>query len=591
MRDEPDLPRLPWWRRILVAVARLPVELRVVLLLAAVLHGVGLSWGMPSSDAWDNDGVAPRDVIPGLVATFTPGDYYTYPPLQLAIVGVLTLPVTVLAVINAGTTSVPAVIREIVKPPYMTTITMTARVVTLVMSVGIVLVIGLLAGDLASRERRRAVSTFAALFATLNWVFSYYSHTSNLDVPYLFWACLAVLSFERAIARHEPRRLRLFAVFAAMAVGTKDQAYAMFLLGAPAGLAAWALIDPWPRSAENRRAVLREVLLAVVIGAALLAVIDGAVFNPTGFRARVAFLTGPASKDFEVLSRDAHGRLLAFAESFLYFRRHYPPILAVFVPIGIWIGIAQARRRGRLALAAVLVPIGIALSFSICFNVAALRPEERFTLPQMLMAAVFAGFGLDALWTIRAGAARWVARLASGALLLLALVECIRVDATLLAEPRYDTEAFLRANVLPTDTIETHGLNVYLPRFPSGPRVVRVGKTDPKRRGIVPGVEEVKAPLIEIDQRKPRYVVVSECYVWRFLERSDLENRSGRVVPSTQRADAADADATTFFRRLFHGDLAYRLVHESRIRSFERSWMHSSLGCPMYTFERTAPPP
>ena len=29
---------------------------------------------------------------------------------------------------------------------------------------------------------------------------------------------------------------------------------------------------------------------------------------------------------------------------------------------------------------------------------------------------------------------------------------------------------------------------------------------------------------------------------------------------------------------------------EARIRSFERSWLHSSLGCPMYTFERTGGP-
>src|SRR5262249_7541643 len=105
-------------------------------------------------------------------------------------------------------------------------------------------------------------------------------------------------------------------------------------------------------------------------------------------------------------------------------------------------------------------------------------------------------------------------------------------------------------------------------------------------RGIIPGVEEVKAPLVDIESRKPRYVVVSDCYVWRFLERSDLESTTGHVVPSTQRADAADPDATTFFRRLFHDELPYRLVHEAKIRSFERSWMHSSLGCPMFTFER-----
>jgi len=580
---------LPRWRRALLAVASLPLELRLVLFLATVLHGVGLSWGMPWSDAWDNDGVAPRDIIPGLVATFSPGDYYTYPPLQLAIVGVLTLPVTILAVVNAGTTSVPAVIEEILHPPYMTALTMTARIVTLLMSIGIVAVLALIAGDLASRERRRPVMTFAGLFATLNWAFSYYAHTSNLDVPYLFWACLAVLWLERAILRHEPRRLRTFAVFAAMAVGTKDQAYAMFLLGAPAALVAWTALDPWPRSSANRGRVLKEVVLAVVIGAVLLALIDGAIFNPSGFRARVAFLTGPASKDFEILSRDTYGRLLAFADSFLYFRRHYPPPLAVFVAIGLASGIAQARRRGRAALAAALVPIAVAVSFSICFNVAALRAEERFTLPQMLMAAVFAGFGLGALWRLPA-AARWPARARGAAPLLLALVECIRVDATLLAEPRYETEAFLAANARPADTIETHGLNVYLPRFPAGPRVVRVGKTDPKRRGIIPGVEEVKAPLVDIEERRPRYIVVSDCYVWRFLERNDMESHTGRVVPSTQRADNADADATTFFRGLFHGELPYRLVHEARIRSFERSWMHSSLGCPMFTFERTTAP-
>ena len=585
MQDRPDAPR---WRRALLAVASLPFGLRLVLVLAALLHGVGLSWGMPSSDSWDVDGVAPRDIIPGLVATFSPGDYYTYPPLQLAIVGVLTLPVTLLAVVNAETTAVPAVIQEIVKPPYMTAITMTARVVTFLMSLGIVAVIALIAGDLAPRERRRSVMTFAGLFATLNWAFSYYSHTSNLDVPYLFWGCLAVLWLERAIARQEPRRLRLFAVFAVMAVATKDQAYAMFLLGAPAALAAWAALDRWPR--ENARPVVREIAVATAIGIALLAVIDGAVFNPSGFRARVAFLTGPASKDFEILSRDTHGRLLAFADSFLYFRRHYPPPLAVLVLAGLPVAFAHARRAGRAALAAALVPVFVALSFSICFNVAALRAEERFTLPQMLMAAVFAGFGIDALWNLRAGAARWASRAACAALLLLALIECIRVDATLLAEPRYDTEAFLATNATPADTIETHGLNVYLPRFPAGPRVVRVGKNDPKRRGIIPGVEEVKAPLGDIEQRRPRFVVVSECYVWRFLERNDLESRTGHVVPATQRADAADPDATGFFRGLFRGDLQYHLVHEARIRAFERSWMHSSLGCPMYTFERTGAP-
>jgi hypothetical protein len=527
------------WRRLLYTfnhsgIASLPLGLRIVLLLAAILHGVPLSWGMPASDSWDVDGVAPRDVIPGLVATFTPGDYYTYPPLQLAILAVLTLPVTILAVINAGTTSVPAVISEIIKPPYMTAITITARIVTLLMSLGIVLCVAFIAEEIAPQKQKRSVMTFAALFATLNWAFSYYSHTSNLDVPYLLWAFLAVLWLVRAIARDEPQRLRWFAIFAAMAVATKDQAYAMFLLGAPVSLATWMLLDAWPRA--HRPRMIREIAVATALGVVLVLVLDGAIFNPSGFRARVAFLTGPASKDFEILSRDARGRFLAFVDSFTYFRRHYPPIVSVFVVLGIGVALARARHMQRRIFAASLAPLFIALSFSICFNVAALRAEERFTLPQMLIGAVYAGSAFDFLWNVREGApstARWIARAVCTAGLALALFECIRVDATLLAEPRYDTEAFLASHAQHTDTIETHGLNVYLPRFPSGVRVVRVGKTDPMRRGLMPGVEEVQAPLGEIESRQPRFIVVSECYVWRYLERDDMAPTTGHVVPST----------------------------------------------------------
>ena len=484
------------WRRVLYFVDRLPLELRLVLLLAAILHGAGLSWGMPGSDAWDNDGVAPRDVFPGLISTFTPGDYYTYPPLHLAIVALLTLPVTIAAVVRAGSTSAAAVIQEIVKPPYMTTITMTARIVTLLMSLGIVAIIAFVAAEVAPRERRRSVATFAALFATLNWTFSYYSHTSNLDVPYLFWASLALLWLVRAIARLEPRRLRAFAAFAALAVATKDQAYAMFLLGAPAALVVWAWLDRWPR--ENRRLpreILREIAIATIVGVVLVLVIDGALFNPSGFRARIAFLTGPASKNFEILSRDVRGYVLAFIDSFLYFRRHYPPALAIFVVLGIGVAIARARKLGSSVFAASLAPLLVALSFSLCFNVAALRAEERFTLPQMLVAAVYAGSGLDRLWNGRGGAPRWVARAACVAALLLASIECIRVVATLFAEPRYDTEAFLAANAGPSDTIETHGLNVSSPAVPAGAAGRPCRQDRAERRGISTGcsVEAVKA--------------------------------------------------------------------------------------------------
>ena len=59
-----------WYSRAALSIAGLSFPLRVVLLVAACLHGVGISWGMPASDGWDVDGVAPRDFLPGLAATY-----------------------------------------------------------------------------------------------------------------------------------------------------------------------------------------------------------------------------------------------------------------------------------------------------------------------------------------------------------------------------------------------------------------------------------------------------------------------------------------------------------------------------------------
>jgi hypothetical protein len=57
------------------------------------------------------------------------------------------------------------------------------------------------------------------------------------------------------------------------------------------------------------------------------------------------------------------------------------------------------------------------------------------------------------------------------------------------------------------------------------------------------------------------------------------------------RRDDADRDATAFFRGLFEGSLPYRLVHESRITSALFPWIpiHSSVGCPVFVFERIDP--
>ncbi|MBX3226377.1 MAG: hypothetical protein KIT84_44500 [Labilithrix sp.] len=582
---------------------RLPRALRIVLFLAAVLHVIGLSWGLPSSTGWDNDGVAPREILPGLAATFTPGQFYTYPPLHLALLALLTLPVTLIAVFRAPTTALPDVIAEILQPPYMTAFSLTARVTSLVMSLGVAVALAKMTEEIAGRDdpSARRAGVFTAAVASVGMTFNYYAHMSNLDMPSLFWASLAALAFVRAAARQEPRRLRGAALLAACAVATKDQTYALFIVAIPILLAPWfaktlsgvqgrrsalrARRGPWRESSrgqsplEQEKLLLREIGIAVLLGAGVLLLVDGAITNPSGFARRVAFLRGPASQDFSNYERGVRGVVAIFVDVARGFDRSYPLAMAPFVLGGIVLALRATRRR-TIALA----PLLFGLSFTLAFNVAARRTDDRFVLPQMLFLSVYAGIGLERVWTL----GRLGGRAIVVTLLLLSLWTSLRVDFMLLYEPRYATEAFLAANVGPDDTIEIHGLNVYLPRFPPA-RIVRVGPSDPKRRAPLPGVVEVEAPYSEIASRRPRFIVVSKCFVWRYLaEEAARDAGPGRMYPVGQQREAVDRDPNEFFQGLFAGRLGYHVAHEAPPFPgwFEPVEFHASLNCRATTFER-----
>lgn len=548
-------------------IAALPLPLRIVLFVVAVVHALGLSWGMPASDAWDNDGVAPRDFLPGLASTYTPGDYYTYPPFHLALLALLTSPVTITAAVKAGSTRVPDVLQEIIKPPYMTVMAMTARIVTLLMSIGIVLVVAKLAEEIAPDDRKRHAPPFAAAVAGLGISFTYYSHTTNLDVPYLFWGSLAVLALVR-------ERLRAFAVCAALSMATKDQAFALFVLTAPVVLGARVRAD---------RKLLREVVIAAAIGGALVLLIDGAVTNPSGFRARLAFLGGSASQNYATYEKSLTGWINILVDTGKELRAHYAAPLFFG---GLYaLGVHEAIRRTRRLEA--WVPLFVAISFTVFFNMQARRVEERFTLPQVIFLAPYAGIALAQLVAARTMMARWLVRGAIVTALGLALYTSIEVDVNLLLEPRYDTEAFLRAHARPEDVVELHGINVYLPRIQPGPKFVRIGMTDPAKRGPIPGLEELQAPYASVAVRRPKFIVISECWVWLYLPEVFASTPEGRIRPAAQKNEG-DADATGFYGALFAGVLPYRIAHTARFEHpfFRRRHLHASVGCPVYTFER-----
>jgi len=486
-----------------------------------------------------------------------------------------TLPVAGWALAHAPSLSQHDVIATITQPRFMTYFAVLGRLAGLAMSLGIIWTIGEMARLVAGRR----AGLFAAGACALNFALTYYGQVSNLDVPYLFWGLLSLLWCMRAVTEQAPRRFWLAALFAAAAVATKDQAYALFLLSLPLFLLLWFVTDRWPRAHAGQ--VLKILLPAAIAALALLLLVDGAITNAGGFVRRVAFLAGPASRDYAEYLHGPSGWFALLADMLGYFARGYGLLPLMLAAAGL--GRHFTRTKGTLRLAGAL-PLLAAISFTLCFNFAALRSDDRFLLPQGVLATFYIGIAADAL----AFAAQDRLRLAGRALLavtaLIALHWCVAVNAALLLDPRYDAEAWLAAHVKPGDTIETYGQNCFLPRFPRGAVVTRIGQTDLRLRNPLPGVTERQEPFIA--PRQSRFIVLNLAWARRYL-RAAVPLGAGRIYSRLQQADFANGDAHLYFTALASEKLNYRLAYAASYRGL---WpvvhVHDSLDETIWIFER-----
>lgn len=560
-----------------------------VLAAALLLRLTGFTWGMPSYDGWDDDGVAPRDFLVGVLETYWPGHHYTYPPLHLLLLAVAAAPVWLSTIARAPGLTPAAVISTFIDVPTMTAMALVARAVTVGMSLGLLwnlAAIGTLLRGPEPAGRAGRAGAWVAVACGLNAVVTYYSQTTNLDVPYLFWAVIGLRWLVHAIVHRAPRSLRRVVVFAALAVATKDQAYALFALGVPAALGAWLILDAKARPLVP--AILKELAVGIAIGLPLLLLLDGAVTNPSGWRDRVAYLLGPASQDFAYYPATLSGRLRAALNTFLSFDQFYPWAFALLAALGL--GIAW-RAPDRARRAAGLVPLLAALSFTIAFDMSARRSEHRFALPQMVLFGLYAGLALDELDARFASAGRRSSfALGIAPVLLYALFHCVAVDVAMLLDPRYDAERWMSEHVKPDDRMEIYGSNVELPRLPADAAIQRVDLSGIEGRNPILGVTEVSDRFSNIEARRPRFIVVPTLWVGRYFIEASWVASAGQTLSPGQARLEGDVDSRSFFHDLRDERLGYKLAHVARWTStfWPQVDIHASLTRDIWIFERTA---
>lgn len=552
-----------------------------IVLLAAVLRIVAIAWGLPASDGWDDDGIAPRDIVVGVIETYTPGHYYIYPPLQFLLLTILSLPVSIAALAGAHSFHQQDVIASFIQIPYMTIFAMIARLVSWAISLATIVLIARMTESVAGRRAGLCAAAACSLSATL----TYYGHVTNLETPYLFWCALSLWCWMRVIVAHQPKRIGWAMLAAAAAIATKDQAYAVFLLSIPMLLLAWFAADRWPR--RNWRMIIVPLLLWGAVAAIALLAVDGAITNPAGFARRLDFLTGPASRDYAYYQADWRGRFALLKDMWGVFPRSYPVAALSFGLLGLVFQLRRLRDNRAVAIAGLLPFFAIA-SFTFAFNFAVLRSEDRFVLPQWLFASVYIGIAADQLAFAAQSYVRYAARLVLAPLLLYALYECAAVDAAFLFDPRYEAEQWLSANVRPGDTIEIYGQNCYLPRLPDGAVMTRVDSKPLQPRNPQLDVTEVSQPFEDIARRNPKFILIPAIWVQPYLLSPATPLPSGQVYSKRQQQIFARVGARAYFRQLYQGKLPYRLVHQSVYDPgfWPVVHLHESLGETIQIFER-----
>ncbi len=514
-----------------------------MLLLSAVLNLYQIQWGLPiapgSPLGWAADGVAPLGPLVYAKRTFVDGSWsHKYPAFHFIVLGVAYAPYVAYLKLTGQfgrpTDSWPYGLANPVQALSM--MILLARLVSAAMGTAMVCLIYLITRRLGGPT----AGLFAGLAVACSFPLIYYAHTSNVDVPYLFWFTLALFFYVRLLQQDRVRDAAYVGACLALAIATKDQAYGL-LPGLPLGLV-------WYRLRSGRPFPWRHLGLALGVFVGVYALAANLVNNWSGFLRHIEYITGAGSAPYQQFPRTVAGQLGLLGRTIWQsaWSLNIPLFLAGLGGIGwgLW--------RWRPITVAVLLPV---VSYYVTFIGVVSFIYPRYALPFVLVGAIFAGLTLQRLWSAPRPLAL-VSRPAIAVLLVYSALYGASVHWLMYHDPRYRAEDWLRRNIRAGADVEAFGPAQYLPRFP---------KTLQVRRVMLDGYVQDA-----FRQRMPEYVLLTWAYYRRITE-----------------DDRKDFDQEELLEQLWNGRLGYRVAADFRAPDFVAPNLIPGLNSRITILERT----
>jgi hypothetical protein len=484
-----------------------------IIALLVIVHVCGIWWGLPGMpNSWAPDEFSPLTIHDAIGRKFSGGWQVLYPPGHVYVLALVLSPVELLD--RAGLVDFGS------RQSYLISFLL-IRLVSVAMAAitaGVVFRIAREMYDVRS-------GLFAALAFGLSVPFVFYAKLANVEAPYLLWVALSLLYYLRILHYHRRRDYILFAVTAAIAIGTKDQASALYLL-----MPLIVPLSDYLRRRESNehpslwRAFINSNTAAVVlVGGATLALIHNLAFNADGAVERLRIMTGPITTSLQEFPNTlaGHAGMIALALRHLRFSMGWPFFVAAIAGVLV----AILRRSERPYAVAMLAPI---VSYWVFLIVPLMYHYDRYLLPVVLILSIFAGRAM-AMLTNGHSRLRALRYGAAAAAVVFSIAYAASVDVLLASDGRYAAENWVKAHVAPGSRVMIVGFDLYNPRLDG-----------------LDVITSVEPTLDELASISPDYVITTSIFdEWRF-----------RGTPPV----------LTFFQAVAAGKTEYRLVFVQRGR-------------------------
>jgi hypothetical protein len=462
----------------------------IVIVISLCLNLLGFGWGKDGYVPWSPDsieGVTTVRELPNLFGKWT----NKYPRLQFLIDGLCYKPFVnawennKVSVQYGGKTGQSALNQE--RLDVLATI---SRINIQIMSVLILIFVYLIA-------RFYYADSVAAFFASLSLAvtlnFVYYSHTSCVDIPSMFWITLGVYFLLKSVLLGTLFHHIMMAIAFACASCTKD---AMLFYAAAFAMAYIVLRMRYLRKQGlNFKTSLLSLLsrntwLSIGIFIFTFALLQGALFSPKAYWERMGvWVGGRGVKEFNYGFKGQLNLLTGTLWSF-YWSMGWPLIALFLISM-----IFTFKKHWLFNMAVVVLPLVV------FYTLVVMRIKMsyiRYYLPIMGMFFLPVGAFAAQLFTLKT---RWLSRISLGLVAgcyILSLMYCVAMDMELINDSRNQAAEWFKTNV----KINTPVLSLI--RYPYGLKLSKFG---------YPTVDHWKVPPVEVllanQEKLPDYIVLS----------------------------------------------------------------------------------